>query len=131
MKKLMTIVLSMAMMTIFAAPSFAMLRKDLASVKGTVVSVNSARTEITVKDMTTGKEVSFSSPGVPSEATTGKTVIVLYKKGTMNATTVRVVHKPGAITASAPAATTYQAPKTTAAKTATTTTTPEKSKYGW
>lgn len=129
MKKLTILFLSIAMMTVFAAPSFAMLRKDLASVKGTVVSVNSTRTEVTVKDMTTGKDMIFSHAGIAAEVTAGKPVIVLYKKGTMNATAIRMVRKPGAVAAAPAPAMTNQAPKATAT---TTTTTPAKpSKYGW
>lgn len=133
MRKLTVLFLSIAMLAISAAPSFAMLRKDLASVKGTVVSVNSSRTEITVREMTTGKDVSFSHAGIPADVTSGKPVIVLYKKGTMKATAVRVVNKPG--TAAVPAASMgYQAPKTTTTTTTTTTapaTTTKPTKYGW
>lgn len=131
MKKLGTLFLAIAMITLFAAPSFAVLRKDLASVKGTVVSINSTRTEITVKDMTTGKEVSFSSPVVSPAIMPGNPVIVLYKKGTTTATTVRLVGgKKATAMATAPAAAmTYQAPKPAATTSATTA--PAKSKYGW
>lgn len=131
MKKLSILFLSLALIAGFTTPGFAQLRKDLATVKGIVVYINSSRTEITVKDVATGKEVTFTSPGVPAGIMNGNPVVVLYKKGTTNATTVRLVGgKKATAMATAPVApVTYQAPKPAATTSATTA--PAKSKYGW
>lgn len=91
MKKISMFFLAVAMTAVFTVPSFAMLRKDLQTVKGTVTYINSTRTEITVKDGNTGKDVTFSSPGVGAEIATGSLVLVMYKTGTTTAKSVRIV----------------------------------------
>ncbi|MCB9771711.1 MAG: hypothetical protein H6754_04115 [Candidatus Omnitrophica bacterium] len=113
MKKLNVCLLAVAMIAVFAAPSFAMLRKDLASAKGTVSYVNASRTEITIKDGA-GKESTFTSDGISVDVTPGSPVVVLYTIGTNKAKTVRVIHpKKAGAKMEAPAATTYTAPKAT------------------
>ncbi len=130
MKKLSAIFLAVAVLAVFTTPSFAMLRKDLQSVKGIVTSINTARTEITVKDSVSGKEVTFNSPGVSVDVMKGQVVVVLYKVGTNDAKTVRVV--PLKKAAVAAAASTYSAPKAVSSDTYTTpkTTAPVK-KSSW
>lgn len=91
MKKLSIILTALAILACFSAPGFAMLRKDLQAAKGTVTYINSARTEITIKDNASGKDVTFSSKGVSSDISTGSTVLVMYKVGTTNAKSVRLV----------------------------------------
>ncbi len=125
MKKLNVFLLAMMMTVIFTAPSFAMLRKDIDTVKGMVTYINPARTEITVKESATGKDVTFSSPSVAAEVMNGSPVIVLYKKGTTTAKTIRVIKKGGSAPAAtamhaAPKVTTndYTVPKTTTKKSA-------------
>lgn len=130
MKKLSAIFLAVAVLAVFTTPSFAMLRKDLQSAKGIVTSINMARTEITIKDSVTGKDVTFKSPGVSADVMKGQVVVVLYKVGTNDAKTVRVVPaKKGAVAASA---STYSAPKAVSSDTYTTpkTTAPVK-KSSW
>ncbi len=130
MKKLSVLFLAVMMSMVFVAPSFAILRKDLQSVKGVVSYVNSARTEITVKDSTSGRDVTFSSPGVPVDIMSGNLVVILYKTGTTTAKTVRVVPaKKGA----APVAASYTAPKAVSSNSYTMpkTTTPTTKKTGW
>lgn len=118
MKKLSAIFLAVAILAVFTTPSFAMLRKDLQSVKGTVTSINTARTEITIKDSVTGKDVTFKSPGVSMDVIKGQVVVVLYKTGTTDAKTVRVVPaKKGAV---ATPVSTYSEPKAVGANTYTT-----------
>lgn len=123
MKKLSAIFLAVAVLAVFTTPSFAMLRKDLQSAKGTVSSINAARTEITIKDSVTGKDVMFKSPGVSVDVMKGQVVVILYKVGTNDAKTVRVVPvKKAAVAASvstyndvkAVSSDTYTTPKTTA-----------------
>lgn len=113
MKKLSVIFLAVAMAAFFATPSFAMLRKDMQSSKGVVVYINSARTEVTIKDSTTGKDVTFSSAGITPDIKIGSAVIVLHKTGTTSAKTVRLLPARRAVSAgqvSAPASG-YTAPK--------------------
>lgn len=89
MKKIGIVVLMMAMIAALATPGFAQLRKDLAYLKGRVVYVNAARTEITVKDPTSGKDITFSAAkGIDPSIAPGSLATIIYKKGTMNATRV-------------------------------------------
>ncbi len=112
MKKLSVVLLAGVMMAAFVTPSFAMLRKDLQSSRGTVTYINPARTELTIKDSSSGKEATFSGPVLAPSVVMGSTVIILYKTGTTVAKTVRVIpaKKAGARAAAAPAST-YSAPK--------------------
>ena len=91
MKRLSAIFLAVAVLVVLTTPSFAMLRKDLQIVKGTVVNINSARNVITVKDSVSGKNVTFNSPGVSVDVMEGSLVVVIYKVGTNDAKTVRIV----------------------------------------
>lgn len=130
MKKLSILFLTIAMITLFAAPSFAQLRKDLAIVKGTVVLINSSRTEISVRDMITGKDVAFEISNIPVDVVSGKSVVVIYKVGTKKATSVRLARgqKGSAV---AEAVKTYQAPKVSTSSPASTGAPAKPSKYGW
>ena len=111
MKRLNVVLFTVAMTVFFVTPSFAMLRKDMQSTKGTVTYNNSARTEVTIKDSTSGKDVTFSTVGVGADIKMGSAVIVLYKTGTTSAKTVRLlpVKRSGAV-AQVPAPV-YTAPK--------------------
>ena len=103
MKKLSAVFLAAVMTAVFVTPSFALLRKDLQSAKGTVTYVNPARTEFTIKDNNTGKDVSFTIPALNAAVVVGSPVVVLYKAGTTVAKTVRVVTpKKGAARTKAP-----------------------------
>lgn len=117
MKRLSIVVLMMAMVAMFATPSSAMLRKDLANIKGKVTYVNAARNEVTVKDYASGKDVTFTATkGVDVGIGPGTEVTVIYKKGTTTATSVRQVAKPSAGGGMAqPAAATPAAPAKKAA----------------
>lgn len=114
MKKLSVIFLAAAMAAFFVTPGFAMLRKDMQSSKGIVSYINSARTEVTIKDSTTGKDVTFSSVVfITPDIKIGSAVIVLHKTGTTVAKTVRLLPAKRAVSApqvSAPASG-YSAPK--------------------
>ncbi len=116
MKRFSVVVLAVAMTAFFVTPGFAMLRKDMQSAKGTVTYINSARTEVTIKDSTSGKDVTFSTGAVGADIKMGSAVIVLYKTGTTSAKTVRLLpaKRGGAAVAKVPAAaptSTYVAPK--------------------
>ena len=91
MRNLRIVVLMMAMIVWFASPSFAVLRKDLATIKGKITYINAARNEVTVKDDNTGKEVTFTAKVVDATVYNGSAVMVMYKVGTHNATSVRLV----------------------------------------
>ncbi len=118
MKKLSAIFVAVAMMAVLATPSFAILRKDMQSIRGTVTYVNSARTEITVKDSSSGKDLTFTSPGLGAAIVAGTPVVILYKTGTTVAKTVRVIvpKKAGGRARAAAAAPAYSAPKAMSAE---------------
>ncbi len=134
MKKLSVVLLAGAMMAVFVTPSFAILRKDLQSSRGPVTYINPARTELTIKDSSSGKEMTFSGPVLAPTVVTGSTVIILYKTGTTVAKTVRVVPaKRSGAPAAAASVPAYSAPKAVVATPTSTmpkTTTPAK-KSSW
>jgi len=95
MKNLKIVVLVMALIVGLASPSFAVLRKDLQTLKGKVVSISVNRAEITVRDGNSGKDVSFTGRIVDPSIVIGSEVLIMYKVGTNTAKSIHLVVKKG------------------------------------
>ena len=93
MKKWAVGFMSLVLILSFSTSSFAILRKDMDAVKGKVVSINAAQSQITVKD-SSGQEHTFTvKRGVDPSWQIGTNVTVIYKKGSNLATNVSIPKK--------------------------------------
>ena len=92
MKKISIVMLVLAFMLCSMPQSFAQLRKDMNVMKGSLTMVGSGKSKITVKDNSSGKEMTFVvKRGVDESLVVGKEVSVMYKAGTNVANSVKVV----------------------------------------
>lgn len=84
MKKLFAVVLVAGFcLSLFTAPSEAMLRKDLDILRGKVTAVSVATKQVTVRDSSTGMEKTFTArKGVDPKLMVGASVTIIFKKGT-------------------------------------------------
>jgi len=95
MKNFKIVVLVMALIAGLASPSFAVLRKDLQTLKGKVVYISANRAEITVKDGNTGKDVIFTGRIADANIAIGSEVLIMYKVGTNTAKSIHLIQKRG------------------------------------
>ena len=97
MKKISIVMLVLAFMLCSMPQSFAQLRKDMNVMKGSLTMVDSGKSKITVKDNSSGKEMTFVvKRGVDESLVVGKEVSVMYKAGTTIANSVKVVQAKNA-----------------------------------
>ena len=90
MKKVIMLAVVLGVLVCFSTSSFALMRKDMGSIKGKITFVDPKKNEITVYDHSDGKEKTFTvKRGVDSLAA-GNEVSIVYKLGTSFATNVRV-----------------------------------------
>ena len=89
MKKTLITVLAFAFLLSFATHSFALMRKDIDVMKGSIVSIDSSKNEVVVKNAA-GEQMAFNvTKGVDPSLSNGNDVIVIFKKGTNVAKSVR------------------------------------------
>lgn len=92
MKKVFSMILMVGMVLALCSPSFAVLRQDMAAARGPVVWTDPGKSLITIQDEATGQEMTFTvKKGVDPSLEPGTRVILIYKKETNVANSVRVI----------------------------------------
>lgn len=97
MRKFFSAVLAIGMVLYFCGTSSAILRQDMDAVRGILVATDPERSEVTVRDNATGEEKTFFvKKGIDPSLELGTNVILIVKKGTNVANSVRPIRQRGA-----------------------------------
>ena len=93
MKKILPAFLFLFLITGFASPCFAQLRKDIGACKGKIVSVNPQNSEVIVHDYASGSDRTFKAASLVIQTLNpGMEVLVIFKKSSSNvAQSVKVI----------------------------------------
>lgn len=90
MKKTIVFISVLMFMLGFTSPSFALLRKDLEIIHGTLVSMDVGKREVIIKDGSGQEKIFVVKKGVDPSLQIGNEVVVMYKIGTNAANWVKL-----------------------------------------
>ncbi|MGE0267048.1 MAG: hypothetical protein AB7S78_01150 [Candidatus Omnitrophota bacterium] len=89
MKKIITALIVSISLLALTTPGHALLRKDLTTIKGKVLSINARENSVTIDDGSRQPKTFVVKKPLDQSLTAGKQVVVMYKIGTNNASWVR------------------------------------------
>lgn len=92
MRRIVVVVVAMAMILGFVTPSFAILRKDLDRITGKVIRIDLVNNQVTIQREDTGINATYTAPGGDlSVIKEGQRVLVVANTGSTTARTVRAM----------------------------------------